>query len=249
MELAKEYGCASIAFPLISAGAYGYPKDQALRVAVDSIGDFLLEHDMDVYLVIFGKDSFVLGQKLSADIQEYIDDHYTELHLSKWKPSAICGKARTNAKTEIEDALFSIHMSPMAAGPVEAIYGKDASASLDHLMDELDESFQQMLLRKIDERGLTDAQCYKKANVDRKLFSKIRNDVHYKPSKPTAIAFAIALELDLQETESLLKKAGYALSRSSKFDVIVQYFIEKSKYNVFEINEALFYYDQNLLGA
>ena len=124
---------------------------------------------------------------------------------------------------------------------------ENAPDSLENALESLDESFAEMLFRKIDESRMTDSQCYKKAGVDRKLFSKIRSNPNYKPSKPTAVAFALALELDLEETKSLLSKAGFALSHSSKFDVIVEYFILQKNYNLFAVNEALYEYDQPVL--
>ena len=231
LELAQANGCETVAFPLISSGVYGYPKDQALKVAVDTIGEFLLSHDMTVYLVIFDRAACTIGGKLFADIAAYIDDRYVDAHTD----------SRETQRRRM--ALASMPMEEDAPAPAAA------PADLDEALSKLDESFSQMLLRKIDETGLTDAQCYKKANIDRKLFSKIRSDVHYKPSKPTAMAFAVALELPLEEAREMLEKAGFAFSHASKFDIIVEYFIAHRNYNIFEINEALFAFDQSLLGG
>ena len=236
LALAKEHGCETVAFPLISSGIYGYPKDRALKVAVDVISDFLLENDMTVYIVIFDKAAYRISEKLFADIAEYIDDNYADEHTDHRRES-IRMKAPFCASADAVKADFCEYMEM----PVEA--------ELDARIKQIDESFSQMLLRKIDEKGMTDAQCYKKANIDRKLFSKIRSDIHYKPSKPTAIAFAVSLELSLEETEDMLRKAGFALSHSNKFDIIIEYFISRGNYNIFEINEALFAFDQSLLGA
>ena len=233
LELALANKCETVAFPLISAGAYGYPKDQALKVAVDTIGDFLLAHDMTVYLVIFDRAAYTISGKLFTDIAAYIDDRYVEEHTDSREEQ--CRRAAAFLRVDEEEELWE----GVAAAPM----------SLDEALGQLDESFSQMLLRKIDESGLTDAQCYKKANIDRKLFSKIRSDVHYKPSKPTAMAFAIALELPLEEAREMLPKAGFAFSHASKFDIIVEYFIAHQNYNIFEINEALFAFDQSLLGG
>lgn len=228
--LAKEKGCETVAFPLISSGAYGYPKDKALRVAIDTISDFLLENDMFVYVVVFDKTAYHISEKLFTDIKAFIDDRYIEENFPRPNMSV----RRREEELGVCDASVSRASMP---------YG------LETLLSKVDESFSQMLLRKIDEKGMTDAECYKKANINRKLFSKIRNDVFYKPKKTTVIAFAVALELSLAETEEMLKKAGYALSHSNKFDIIIEYFISKGNYNIFEINEALFAFDQSLLGA
>lgn len=234
--LAQEKGCESVAFPLISAGVYGYPKEKALQVAMDEITAFLFHNEMMVYIVIFDKQAYLLSEKLFEDIAQYIDDTYVE----------------ENSDEERVFLQRAQAVNPQAACQplykMSAPVGCDAF-SLRDCLAELDESFSQMLLRKIDEKGMKDSQCYKKANIDRKLFSKIRNDINYKPSKPTVFAFAVALELSLKETEELLRKAGYALSHSNKFDVIIEYFIRKGEYDIFKINEALFEFDQSLLGG
>lgn len=236
LALALEHNCETVAFPLISSGVYGYPKDQALKVATQVISDFLLENEMKVYIVIFDKAAYKISEKLFSDIAEYIDDNYVDEHTDYRRESM-----RMNAPMQASVGLFEADLCEC-----KAMLSDD---DLDAKLKQIDESFSQMLLRKIDEKGMTDAECYKKANIDRKLFSKIRSDVHYKPSKPTAIAFAISLELSLEETEDMLKKAGFALSHSNKFDIIIEYFIGKGNYNIFEINEALFAFDQSLLGA
>ncbi len=224
LALAEKAGCETVAFPLISSGSYGFPGDVALAVASETIGKFLLNSDMTVYLAVFDRASFRISEKLFSDIEEYIDDRYADAHADR-------------------------SVSRTVALPIEALTNATEAISLDEAVSQLDESFSEMLLRKIDERGMTDAECYKKANIDRKLFSKIRSDKLYRPSKPTAVAFAIALELPLAETEEMLKKAGFALSHSNKFDIIVEYFIERGNFNIFEINEALFAFDQSLLGS
>ena len=238
LKLAKEYDCKSIAFPLISSGIYGYPKDQALKVAVDTIQAFLMEHEILVYLVIFDRCSYQIGENLFDSIASYIDDRYVEEHVDKAAEQARY-LASEEVRTGDEDVLLT-----KAAYPA-----KKKTVTLEEALAQLDESFSQMLLRKIDESGMTDAQCYKKANIDRKLFSKIRSDKFYKPSKSTVLAFALALELPLSEMQDMLKKAGFALSHSSKFDIIVEYFVEQGNYNVYEINEALFAFDQSLIGG
>ena len=231
LRLAKEKDCESIAFPLISSGSYGFPKPIALQIAVREISAFLLENEMQVYLVVFGKQSFELSEKLFKSVSSYIDENYVSD-----KMSLEYGKSKVR-RFDYEEMLLS-----------ESSYEITSKMpNLDGMLNNLDKGFSETLLDLIDRTGKKESEIYKRANVDRKLFSKIRNNVNYKPSKATALAFAIALELDLDETSDLLSRAGYALSQSSKFDVIVKYFIENKKYDIFEINSALFRFDQPLL--
>ena len=255
LELATKNGCESIAFPLISSGIYGYPKAEALRVATAAIRDYIGEHDIDVSLVVFDKSAFEICRELLGAVESFIDEHYVEEHtpdrahyqvMERWaydsamprsvgiRPAQIREEmrpAKTKEKQAAEKAFFS------------------ADASLEDLVKNLDEPFSTTLLRLIDASGKKDAEVYRRANIDRRLFSKIRSNAAYTPSKPTVLAFAIALELGLEQTEDLLERAGFALSRSRKFDVIVEYFIQSRKYDVFQINEVLFSYDQPLLGG
>lgn len=249
LKLAAEHNCETVAFPLISAGAYGYPKEQALKIAIDTIGEFLLGSDMTVYIVVFDKTAFGISEKLFCDIKSFIDDNYIdenyfyrerERRRQLFEEDDVCSDSAPLAdRADYSESVE--YMRPMCNYSA-------ASASLEDELKKLDESFSQMLLRTIDEKGMKDSECYKKANIDRKLFSKIRSDMNYKPKKTTALAFAIALELNLEDTRNMLMKAGYALSHSNKFDVIIEYFIRNGNYNIYEINEALFAFDQSLLG-
>jgi O-acetyl-ADP-ribose deacetylase (regulator of RNase III) len=240
LKLALQYKCKSIAFPLISSGIYGYPKDKALQIAISAISEFLINHEMTVYLVVYDKKAFVLSEKLFLAIEKYIDDNYVEEHQLSERRRDI----EPYECHQFED-IHENYLQSDICSPVPKIKGK---RSLEDIIGQLDESFSQMLLRLIDEKGMTDVETYKKANIDRKLFSKIRSSKGYNPSKVTSIAFAIAIRLSLDETRDLLNKAGYTLSHSNKFDVIIEYFIEEGNYNIYEINEALFSFEQVLLG-
>ncbi len=259
LRLAASYGCGTVAFPLISAGAYGYPQDQALKVATETILDYLADHDLYVYLVVFGHGAWLISRKLYANIQAYIDDSYIgpayereESRRRRIQALHYMGNA-AREDTEARNRRDPDACMPQEYALTEGAF-QDAKASaqqpgLEDMLTHMDEGFRGMLLRKIDEKRITDAECYKKANVDRKLFNKIKNQPGYKPGKSTVLALAIALELPEREIREMLAKAGFALTRSDKFDVIVEYFIEHGNYNIFEINEALFSFDQKLLGS
>lgn len=229
LKLAMEYNCESVAFPLISSGVYGYPKDKALEVAVQAAEEFLRTHDMTVYIVVFDRKAYRIAGALYYDIENFLAEDFVDEELT-------C--QLKNIKIEkVCEVAYSFAPGTYKYGDLEKFVSRTA------------ESFTEMLLRKIDESGMTDAECYHKANLDRRLFYKIRKDKNYRPSKQTAIALAIALKLTLEETGELLEKAGFALSPSQVFDRIIEYFILNGKYDIYEINTALFAFDQPLLGA
>ena len=266
LRLALEYNCQSIAFPLISTGNYGFPKDKALQIAISAFSEFLLEHEMQIYLVVFDRTSFKLSEKMFQSVASYIDENYVEL----CENTAFCARAARNplprretarmaedAKVEQIDGIFSIFAKPgLKESPAVGGVGKPhsrvpqaGSKSLEDMLKQVDAGFTQTLLKLIDKTGKKDSEIYKRANISKQHFSKIRNNPNYKPTKPTAIALALALELSLEDTKDLIGRAGYALTNSSKFDLIIRYFIEQGNYNVVEINIALYEFDQTLLGA
>ena len=243
LKRAVENKCESIAFPLISSGIYGYPKDEALQVATSAIRAFLVDHDVDVTLAVFDKSAFTVSRELLGAVESYIDEHYVDTHEIRRRGLLDVEREALSEADEGVSPYNELLSEEMLAPSV------GAPAPLDALVGNLDEPFSRMLLRLIDAKGKTDVEVYKRANIDRKLFSKIRSNNGYMPSKRTAIALAVAMELTLDETDDLLERAGYALSHAVKFDVIVEYFITNGKYDVFKINEVLFEYDQPLLGG
>lgn len=252
LQLAKYLNCSSIVFPLISTGVYGFPKELALKAALKEIEAFLYEEEMDVILCVFDRESFRISSSLNSSVREFINDSIAETSARYEYDYAESSSIILNEVAErrerrerrdrknLRPAASQIPFMPVSAPsekPIEEILRTPAK------------TFQEQLLSLIDEKGLTDVQVYKKANLDRKLFSKIRSNADYVPKKRTALALAIALELDIDETKDLLARASLALSPSSPFDLIIEYCIRHQKYNVFEINTILFEYDQQSLGS
>ncbi len=261
LNLAAELECNSIAFPLIATGVYGFPKDEALQIALAEINKFLLSNDMKVILVVFDRKAFELSGKLVGDIEEYIDEHSAnEIGAAEY------GSRSGNERYERLERIESFHseMMPDSFDEEETeedesddqiIYADSAPAfmdisgkSLDEVLDSSEDTFQQRLFKLIDESGMDDVSVYKKANIDRKVFSRIRCKEDYKPKKRTAVAFAIALELDMPTMLDLLSRAEIAFSPSNKFDLIITYFVKNKVYDIYEINAALFKYGQPILG-
>ena len=322
LNLAGEHRCESIAFPIISSGIYGYPKAEALSVATGEIGRWLLENEMDVYLVVYDKEAFAIMQDLLNEVKSFIDENYVDekerlygrvnrsdestrllaleadecAEMSDMTQFLFTGEYQAGQNVDnFSDNLHFQTAQPLTKPPTEPIAKPPAqplakppakplvkppaqplaqqiaqqiaqppsrliakpsakriaypSAPLGDVVEKLDEPFSSTLLRLIDAKGKSDVEVYKRANLDRKLFSKIRTGRGYMPSKKTAVALAVSLELSLDETRDLLERAGFALSRSVVFDVIIEYFITRKRYDIFEINNVLFEYDQPLLGG
>lgn len=267
LELASLYGCESIAFPLISSGNYGFPKETAMQVAVSAIRSFLEKQEMQISLVVYDRESVRLSESRYRDVFRYISGNLgPELPSSPIRESRPmypmdAQECRAEAPKAARKGLLgslpvrrpkprkeeALPAPCTAAKPAARPAAPDLSA--DFLRFEPDAGFSETLLKRIDETGRKDSEIYTRANVSRQHFSKIRNNPGYKPTKPTAIAFAIALELDLEQTKDLIGRAGYALTRSSRFDLIIMYFISQGCYDMYEINAMLFEFDQPLLGA
>ncbi len=272
LRLADKLGCESIAFPLIATGIYGFPKADALQIAIDVFSRYLSgsdsDNDMEILLVVFDEESFVLSGKIFAGVRAFIDEHYVadrmemeyesasipqSYRVTGSKPADLDGRERRRRLWKKAEAPCDAPSEAMQDEKADFRLGQAKSGkehrSLEDLMVHVADSWQETLFRLIDEKGYTDTEVYKRANIDRKLFSKIRSNTDYRPKKKTAVAFALALKLNLDETRDFLSRAGYALSPSSRFDLIIQYFIEQEMYDIYTINLALFDHRQDLLGS
>ena len=239
LELAIKNGCGSVAISPFPSGV-SFP-DSALRAASSAVSEFLLEHDLDVCLAVPERDALPLSSELTDEVSRYVEGNYSG------GPDGESGELYCACEVP-HDTLADVSSKHcMVAGAV-SVWAR-LRTSLDDLVGHLDESFSDTLIRLIRAKGKSDVEVYRKANIDRRLFSKIRSKKGYTPKKPTILALAIALELSLDETEDLLQRAGYALSHASRFDVIVEYFIKNRVYDIFTINEILFRFDQPLLGG
>ena len=231
LKLALQQGCASIAFPLISTGNCGFPKDKALQIAISAFSAFLLEHEMQIYLVVFDQSSYRLSEKLFQGVASYIDEHYVDAACS---PVPIRNDRRRRDRELCQKSM---------ALPCSS------QQSLESFLQKKDAGFVETLLELIQKRGLKNSTVYKRANISKQHFSKLVNDPRAAITKPVAVALALALELDLAETRDLIGRAGYTLTNGSYFDLIIRYHIENRKFNVVEINVALYEFDQPLLGS
>lgn len=245
LQLALDHGCKSIAFPLIATNNYGFPKDKALQIAMAAFSAFLLEHEMTIYLVVFDRKAFQLSEKLFHSVASYIDQHYVDQwNLKTYGPEGNIRRQQLRRRRDrelYEASMVCEEALPMPCAP--------KAISLEDMLKQADCGFSERLIQLLNASGLKNSTVYKKAQISKQHFSKILSNPGYQPTKPTAIALALALELDLEGVQDLIGRAGYTLTNSSKFDLIIRYCIEHKKYNIVEIDMILYQFDQPLLGA
>lgn len=238
LTLAAKKKLTSIAFPLISSGIYGYPPDKALSTAIKAIHDFLGAYDGDitVYMIVYNDNAFAAAQKLYDKVESFIDEHLIV------DDTAIRRQSQSNKLISWIGSVFAQEKETCC---------DEASLSIDDIFDNMEDSFNKMLFKYIRQKNMTNVEVYKNANIDRRLFSKIISNENYTPNKNTILALAIALKLDIDETKTLLSSAGYAISHSSKADLIIEYYImhqDYENYNIYDLNFLLFKYNQEQLG-
>ena len=266
LDVAAKEKCKSIAFPLLSTGNYGFPKKLSMRIALDVFSKFLMEHEMQIYLTVFGEEAFKLSNTLFRSVQAYIDENYVSEKTAEeygvdgapYHIGATNQSPRMKARREAQHEYAAEFLSELLEKD-EALYdampmmGAEAPAGgkpdLSDMMKNMDATFSDTLMALIDASGEKPSKIYNSAGVSKQVFSKINSNSHYQPSKATAIAFCLALNLNLEETQDLLARAGFTLSKSSLFDVIIMYCIENKIYNVMMVNEMLFEYDLAQIGS
>ena len=234
--LAKEKKLKSISFPLISSGNYGYPKEEALEIAVSVIKEFLSDNEMEINLVVYDRKAIEISKEKFEDITNYIDKNYIKNSIM-----ASC------ANPFLWGGVRGVFKGIINKRAINLLERNNKEYTLEELLENTTETFQEMLFRFIDKSRMTDVEVYKKANMDRRLFSKIKSNKEYTPKITTVLSLAIALELNLKETNELLATLGYTLSTSKKFDLIIMYFIEKREYDIFKIEQVLFEFLQTTL--
>ena len=249
LKIAKGTKCGSIAIPLISSGAYGYPKDQVLTVALEVIKEFLLENEMLIYLVVFDKTAYALSERLHYEVAAYIDDNYVDesTHAADFDR-----EAEIYEEFLLQADFCDVDFEERACRPVlEREYNRreefSGFGSINEIEKYMGKGFRETLIDFLNEKEMDDVTCYKGANVSRQTWHKIMTNPEYKPTKKTVISLAISLGLDIDETQKLLSSTGFILSRSSLFDVIIMFCIENKQYDVFEVDSILFHYDQETL--
>ncbi len=265
LQLAKQLYCESIAFPMISTGVYECPREISMQIAVSAISEFLMQNDMEVTLVVYDTESYVLSTKLFDDVKAYVDEHYVEStpkdagidllededirKMEHWSNrSASDNITSESVDDEAINAMEYRHPATGFGGaakvkPAASVLPSKSKTELEAIVNGRTpgaETFSQMLFRLIDKSGKRDAEVYQKAGQSRQLFSRIRTQRNYQPSKNTVLSFAIALELNLDQTMDLLKSAGYTLSDGIKMDLAIRFFIENGFYDLFQIKITLF---------